>query len=79
MMRHDDKLLEYRFPMVYIKLICSFLINGKFYFTFAGEMSAQCGVPSGGHQSDDSALFNVIIVMIVSLEYNQKILFYMAN
>jgi hypothetical protein len=47
---HDvllHKLLGYRFPMMYIKLIWSFLTDRKFYFTVAGERSAECGVPSG--------------------------------
>jgi hypothetical protein len=41
------KLLEYRFPMVYIKLICSFLTDRKFYVTVAGERSAEFRVLSG--------------------------------
>jgi hypothetical protein len=47
---HDDllhKLLECCFPMVFIKLIWSFLTDRKFYVTVAGERPAECGVPSG--------------------------------
>jgi hypothetical protein len=43
---HDallHKLLEYRFAMVYRKLIWSFLTARKFYVTVAGERSAECG------------------------------------
>jgi hypothetical protein len=42
---HDalfHKLLEYRFLLVYIKLICSFLTDRKIYVTVSGERSAEC-------------------------------------
>jgi hypothetical protein len=41
------KLMEYCFPMVYIKLICFFLTDRKYYGTVAGERSAESRVPSG--------------------------------
>jgi hypothetical protein len=47
MMALLHKLLEYRFPMVYINFIWSFLTDQKFYVTVAGERSAECGVLSG--------------------------------
>jgi hypothetical protein len=39
--------IPFSFPMVYIKLIWSFLTDQTFYVTVAGERSAECGVPSG--------------------------------
>jgi hypothetical protein len=55
------KLLEYRFPMVYIKLIWSLLTDRKFYVTVAGKKSSECGVPSGSPQGAvlSSTLFNI--------------------
>jgi hypothetical protein len=45
---HDallHKLLECRFPTVYIKLIWSFLVDRKFYVSAAtGERTVECGV-----------------------------------
>jgi hypothetical protein len=62
--RHDallNKLLEYRFPMVYIKIIWSFLTHQKFYVTLARERSAECGVSSGVPQDAvlSPTLFNI--------------------
>jgi hypothetical protein len=45
------KLLGYRFHVVYIKLIWSFITDRTFYFTVAGERSAECGFLSGVPQS----------------------------
>jgi hypothetical protein len=47
MMALLHKLLGYRFPLVYIKLIWSFLTDRKFHVTVAGERSAEYGVLSG--------------------------------
>jgi hypothetical protein len=63
-MWHDallHKFLEYRFSMVYTKLIWSFLTDRKFYVTVAGERSAECEVPSGVPQGAvlSPTLFNI--------------------
>jgi hypothetical protein len=61
---HDallHKPLKRRIPMVFIKLIWSFLTDRKFYVTVAGERSAKCGVPSGVPQGAvlSPTLFNI--------------------
>jgi hypothetical protein len=58
-LRH--KLLGYRYSIVYIKLIWSFLTDRKFCITVAGERPAECEVPSGVPQGAvfSPTLFNI--------------------
>jgi hypothetical protein len=61
---HDallHKLREYRFLMVYIKIICSLLTDRKFCVIIAGERSAECEVPFGVPQGAvlSLTLFNI--------------------